>query len=460
VLKTFLNSYFIKPLLALTLKELFFILAFALIFDFFWQYLFKVSVVIFSRLQQRWQTWRLKQQKALLKKVKKQISQIEKVVNLASGWRQQRALKKLAALRKKEFSLEKIVTKAAKPFLPFVSIIIPCHNGEAVLEKTLKAVLSINYKNKEVIVVDDGSTDKTAAIAAKFKPQITLVTRKVCSGRKTGAINFGLSFCQGETVVVIDDDTIVEPDALTYLVAPLAMPEVAAVGGNVKVYPVNTLLTKVQALEYLTIMELSKPYQNNLYGTVLIISGAFGAFFKKYLALIGQWDVDIITEDLDLTWKLYRLRKKVLYSQKAACYTEIPTTLKQLIKQRSRWDYGLFETVAKHKKMLFSRRFPALGFGLLPETVFFELFSIFARPLYLVFLVLSGRNLFVVFLVIVYFYLVLEALTIFTAGLLSNKKRNCLKLYYAPLMLVYHQFLAVVRFRALYRYLTKKGVEW
>lgn len=457
--KTFLN-YFIKPLLALSLKELLFILAFALIFDFFWQYLFRVSVVIFFRCQQSWQTMCFKRQKAMLKKVRKQIAQLEKAVYFASGRQQQKLLRKLAFLRKKEFSLERTVAKAAKPFLPFVSIIIPCHNSEAVLEKTLKAVLSLNYKNKEIIVVDDGSTDKTAAIAGSFQPYITLVKRKVCSGRKTGAINFGLSFCQGDIVVVIDDDTLVEQDALKHLVAPLAEPEVAAVGGNIKVYPENTLLTKVQAIEYLIIMEIAKPYQNNLFGTVLIISGAFGAFLKKHLALIGQWDVDIITEDLDLTWKLYRLRKRVLYNQKAVCYTEIPTNIKQLIKQRSRWDYGLFETFFKHKRMLFTRRFPALGFGLFPETVLFELFFIFARPLYIVFLVLSTRNLLVIFLAIVYFYLALEALTIFTAGLLSKKKRNCLKLYYAPLMLIYHQFLAVLRFRALYRFLTKKGVEW
>lgn len=457
---SFLNSYFIQPLASLMVKELLLILGFALIFDFFWQYLVKVLVVLGWQTKAALADLIIKRYQKKLVKLETKIKQLEAQLKVSYGRNWQRLVKKLARLRKKHFGYKNFLWQATKPFEPFVSIIVPCHNAEAVLENTLKQLLKIDYENKEIIVVDDGSTDKTAAIAAQFQPQINLVQRKVCSGRKTGAINFGLAFCRGDIVVVVDDDTLIAPSSLRYLVQPLKEAGVAAVGGNVKVYPTNGLITKVQEVEYLTIMQISKPFQTYFYGTVLIISGAFGAFYKKYLAQIGQWDVDIVTEDLDVTWKLYRLRKKVAYSPQAVCWTEIPTTIRQLVKQRSRWDYGLFETVAKHKKMLFSRRFPAIGFGLLPETVFFELFSIFVRPLYIALLIATGRNLYTVILTIFYFYLALEVLTIFTAGLLSGQKSSCFKFVYAPLMLLYHQFLAVLRFRALWRFITKKGVEW
>lgn len=454
-----LNKYLVKPVVALSWLELLLIVAFGLIFDFFWQYLVRLLVTLNSHLQEIFSSLNIQIKKRKLTKAKKAVKQLEQKVQ-EQKQPSRRHLRQLLKLRKKVFYLENFLEQVEKPFYPFVSIIIPCHNSEATLEKTLNHVLQLNYPKKEIIVVDDGSTDNTAAIAKKYAPPVNLVQRKVCSGRKTGAINFGLAFCRGDIVVVIDDDTFVAKEALNFLIKPLKQEKIAAVGANIQVYPTNTLLTKLQEIEYLTIMELSKPYQDFFYGTVLIISGAFGAFYKKYLAQIGEWDVDIITEDLDVTWKLYRLRKKIRYSQKAVCATEIPTKITQLIKQRSRWDYGLFETLAKHKQLLFSFKFPTIGFGLFLETLFFEVLSVFARPLYLVGLVLGGQNLYTAFLVIFYFYLALEGLTIFTAGLLSNKKRNCLKVIYAPLMLIYHQFLVVLRFRALYRFLTKKGVEW
>jgi cellulose synthase/poly-beta-1,6-N-acetylglucosamine synthase-like glycosyltransferase len=457
-----LCSIFVEPVAVLSLKEILLILAFAITFDFFWQFAFRVVVILIARAHKNIAN------KISTRKINKIVSlssRINKLENKLSVAEEKDSsttgiLKKLANARKKLRELQKVTDKEIIQ-QPFVSIIIPCHNSEEVIEDTLKQVVNLNYENKEIIVVDDGSTDKTFEVASKFKDSINLIRREFCSGRKTGATNFGLSFAKGDIIVVIDDDTIVERNSLKPLVEPLFGQDVAAVGGNVEVFSEkNNLLTKFQSIEYLIIMQLVKPFQAYFYRAVLIISGSYGAFHKKYLERIGAWDVDIITEDLDLTWKLYRLKKRVLHSEKAVCFTEVPTSLKALAKQRNRWDFGLFETISKHRGFLFSRRFPALGFALLPETIFFEIIAIAARPLYILVLILTGRNLYGTVLLVFYFYLALEFLIIFITGLLSSDKRFCLKAVYAPLMLFYHQFLALVRIRALYRFAAKKGIEW
>lgn len=459
----FLTDLFLYPVLKLAFSEILLILAFAAIFDFGWQFAFRIFVILIARTHQQINHILFINKQAKTEKTLEAIIKLEnKLIKVESNKKKAfKILKKLSALRTRARALKTLIMQSIEEYTPFVSIIIPCHNSSKVIDDTLKQVLSLEYENKEIIVVDDGSTDDTFEVVSRYKQYIKIVRRSFCSGRKTGAINFGLAFASGDIIVVIDDDTIVEKNSLSHIVKPLFDPSVAAAGANIRVFSNNSnLITKLQEVEYMIIMQLAKSFQAYLFKAVLIISGSYGAFKKKYLERIGGWDIDIITEDLDLTWKLYRLKKRVVHSEKAVCYTEVPSTLKDLIKQRNRWDYGLFETIFKHRNFIFSKRFPALGFGLLPESVFFEIITIAARPLYILTLILTGMNLFSVFLLIIYFYLFLEFLIIFCTGLLSSNKRLCLKAVYAPVMLIYHQFLAFVRLRALWRFATKKGIEW
>lgn len=453
---------FWEPITRFTYPSILLVLGFALIFDFFWQYGLRVMLIIAVKIKNRLPSPLPAINSLRIARLKKKIARYESTYeSLSEGsLRTKRTLKKLASLRGGLRLAEAEAPAEPKPYEPFVSIIIPCHNSEDVLGKTLDSVLALEYENREILVVDDGSTDKTKEVALAYGDRIKLVVRETCSGRKTGAIMFGLSFARGDTVVVIDDDTLVNPTSLGELLVPLAIEEVAAVGGNVRVIPAKSLLVKIQQIEYLILMEIAKPFQTHFYNAVLIISGAYGAFKKDLLNMVGAWDADIITEDLDLTWKLYRLKKRVLFSERAVCYTDVPDNLRSFFKQRIRWDVGLFQTLIKHRSFIFSRRFPALGFGLLPETIFFEIFSVVARPIYILFPLFIGKNLSGLVLLLIYFYLALEFLVIITAGLLSDDKKLVFKFVYAPLMLIYHQMLAVVRIVALYRYLTRKEVLW
>jgi cellulose synthase/poly-beta-1,6-N-acetylglucosamine synthase-like glycosyltransferase len=438
------------------------ILGFALVFDFFWQYAVRVLVINWTKLFKVLRSSRLFLSRRRIDRLRQKIKHLEEKYDRASeGSRKQiSVLRKLAKTRGDLRTFEETLTSGPAPHEPFVSIIIPCHNSEDVLGPTLDGVLALDYQNKEVLVVDDGSTDATKEVALRYGDNIKLISRETCSGKKTGAIMFGLTFARGDTVVVIDDDTIVAKPSLRELLSPLTRDDVAAVGGNVRVNPGKNVLVKIQQIEYLVMMEMAKPFQTDLYQAVLIISGAYGAFKKDLLNKVGAWDADIITEDLDLTWKLYRLKKRVLFSEKAVCYTDAPATFKTFVKQRIRWDVGLFQTLFKHRTFIFSRRFPALGFGLLPETIFFEIISVVARPIYLLIPFLLTKNITGLWLLLTYFYLTLEFLVIATAGLMSDDKKLCLKAVYAPVMLVYHQLLAIIRIIALYRYLTRKEIVW
>jgi len=331
---------------------------------------------------------------------------------------------------------------------PYISIIVPCHNSDDVIDDTLRSLIDSGYPKREIIVVDDASTDKTYEKVTSYGRAVTLLHKSKSGGRKTEAVNFGLLHARGEIVVVIDDDTKVAPGALQELIRPLENNEVAAVGGNIKVKTEREgLLVKLQAVEYMVSMELGRAFQSTFYRGVVVISGCFGAFRRDVLRRIGQYDPDTITEDLDLTWKIYRLLKRVDYSPKAICYTEAPRTLKALIRQRTRWDRGLLETLAKHRGMMTDSKIGRAGF-LLMDTLIFEIALLFARPLWVLTLVTLLYAPWTAIILTVGFYFTLEFLTILVAGLLSNDKRNVLKTVYAPAIFVYRQLLGLIRMRA------------
>lgn len=343
---------------------------------------------------------------------------------------------------------------------PKVSIIIPVHNGSEVIEETLRQIKKTRYPDFETIVVDDGSTDDTAEKVAKFD-WVKLVRRATSSGKKTGAINFGLNYASGQVIVVIDDDTPPEPDALAEVVQPLKASRVAASGGNIQVFGARrNLLVRLQELEYLKTMELGRAWQSLIYNAVVVISGAFGAFNREYLAQIGDYDIETITEDLDVTWKLYKLKRMVGFAPYAYAKTDVPVTLGTLKHQRRRWDMGLLQTVSKHRDLVFNKRFGKVGMLMLPEALILELFLIIIKPFYIMILIFRHINLAEIALTSFYFYLVLEVLSISTAGLFSNKKKWALRVYYAPLMIFYYTWLATVRWSAIIAYVRGKEMKW
>lgn len=456
-----------QPITTLSLNQILVILGLSIAFDTVYAFFLRIIVVSVFRIKKfitgtvkNLRTEYLKEKNTRfndeIKQLQLKFSEINDIVSETRLEVQISNLRK--RLQKNERQLEAITEE---PFTPFVSIIIPVHNGEDVIEDTLKSLLALEYENKEIIVVDDASKDNTYERAAKFEPQINLIKRERSTGLKTGAVNFGLSFSRGEIVAVIDDDTTLEPDSLTYIVQAFRDPGVSAATGNIRTKsPKKNMLVKLQSLEFLNSMEIGRPFQDIVFGVPFVISGALSIFRKEVMAQIGEFDIDIITEDLDITWKLYRLRRRIAYVHDAVAYTDTPNNFKTLKKQRYRWDIGFFQTLVKQRSLTLNWRYGRVGMLMLPETVTVEVIVLLARPFYFTFLVICGYPFFTAILILLLYYIVLQFLETLIAGLFSSKKKLALNAFYAPIMIAYRQYLAAIRLRAFYDFLRKKKATW
>lgn len=463
-----MSTFAIVGLTKLSTKDIIIILAPALFFDFFWQYLVRLAFIVPTRTSRYLRTRRFKKRVAIFKFALSEAEQKLKTFrrDLADADRSSTSERsRIQSLIVSEVGrrdhLKDTLNRLLEPeFIPRISIIVPCHNSEAVLAETLNSLVELSYPNKEIIVVDDASTDRTYKTAESFLPRVKLYRREISTGRKTGAVNFGLTFATGEVVAVVDDDTIVGRNSLQPLVQPMGNPVIGAAGANIRVKTTKrTLVGTMQRIEYLTTMELGRQFQSFVYHAVFVISGAFGAFTRSYLEQIGHYDVDIITEDLDITWKLYKLRKLVVYVPQATAWTDVPTTYRQLAKQRTRWDRGLFETLTKHRRFLFNPRYGTIGLLLLPEA-FFEVLMLMVRPFYYLLILALGYPFMSVLILASLFYLILEFLLIATSTLISEEKSSIWLTTLALPMLLYRQFLAAIRWRALLLFLCGRRPKW
>ncbi len=238
-------------------------------------------------------------------------------------------------------------------YRPMVSVIIPARNEEKVIEHAIKSVLESDYEPKEVIIVDDASTDRTFEVALKYQGSKVKVLRREVGGLgKARALNFGLRFSKGDVIIFMDADTLIGRDAIRELVRKLQNPSILAVSGNVVVRNRTNLLTKLQAIEYIVSFHLFRKGLS-IFGAVPIISGALGAFRRDVVEVTGLYDVDIVTEDFDITVKTLKLGRVVQASSYAVAYTEVPERLGDLYRQRLRWYRGAFEVLFKHRDVMF-----------------------------------------------------------------------------------------------------------
>lgn len=233
---------------------------------------------------------------------------------------------------------------------PFVSVIIPAHNEQDSIENTVLAALASNYPEFEVIVVDDGSKDSTPKILERLAhthPRVRAFIMKQNMG-KPSALRYGVLACCGEIVMTIDADAYIDPNAMRWMVNHfLTGPRVGAVTGNPRVRNRTTLLAKVQVGEYSSIIGMIKRTQRIL-GKVLTVSGVIVAFRKRALLDVGMWDHDMITDDINVTWKLEKHFWDIRYEPNALCWILVPETLRGLWKQRVRWSQGGGEVIRRH----------------------------------------------------------------------------------------------------------------
>jgi cellulose synthase/poly-beta-1,6-N-acetylglucosamine synthase-like glycosyltransferase/peptidoglycan/xylan/chitin deacetylase (PgdA/CDA1 family) len=240
---------------------------------------------------------------------------------------------------------------AAQP--PPVSIVVPAFNEAVGIERAVRSLLASDHPELEVVVVDDGSTDGTAEIVAGIPDSRLHLVRQDNSG-KAAALNAGLAHARHDVIVMVDGDTLFEPSTLARLVAPLADPEVGAVSGNTKVGNRSGLLGRWQHIEYVVGFNLDRRMYEVLQ-CMPTVPGAIGAFRRDVLEDVGGVPTDTLAEDTDLTLAIGRTGRRVLYAEDARAWTEAPSTLGALWRQRYRWSFGTMQAVWKHRRAIVSR---------------------------------------------------------------------------------------------------------
>jgi cellulose synthase/poly-beta-1,6-N-acetylglucosamine synthase-like glycosyltransferase len=250
---------------------------------------------------------------------------------------------------------------------PSVTAILPCYNEALTIENAAKSMMGQSYKNLEVLIVSDGSTDNTNVIgkklADKYGPKLKFIEKP--NGGKASALNVGITHAKGEIVICMDADSVFGKDTVAYLASSFNDPNVVGVAGNIKVSNSCNFWTRSQRVEWATGLQLQQRAFSEL-GCMQVITGAVGAFRKSALLEIGGYSSDTIVEDMDLTVTLQRHKgAKVLFNPWAIAKTEAPESFKDFYKQRYRWTYGRYQILKKHKDMLFNPEFGLMGmFGL------------------------------------------------------------------------------------------------
>lgn len=377
---------------------------------------------------------------------------------------------------------------AISPLSPSVSIIAPAFNESANIINNVKTLLGLHYRNFEVIIINDGSTDNTFELMEEFfglkkvhyffeykipcekvkaiyKPtkkeyaNLTVID-KHCGHCKADAANAGINICRNDLILVIDADSIIEPDSITKLVKPFLEErnkKVIGTGGVIRILNscdvedglvknINVpkkLLARWQVLEYTRAFLLGRMAWSQLDG-LMLISGAMGMFDRETLIKAGGYDPKAIGEDMELVLRMrrYMAEKKqdyvVTYIPDPLCWTEVPADYRSLESQRTRWARGLVYALKKHNVMFFNNTYKRLGMLGYPFWLFFEWLApliAFVGMFYTVYLAIDGainwKFFFLLYAFIYAFAIFMSAWSVLFEELTFHKykkKRDVLKL--------------------------------
>jgi cellulose synthase/poly-beta-1,6-N-acetylglucosamine synthase-like glycosyltransferase len=267
-------------------------------------------------------------------------------------------------------------------YSPSVAVVVPAYNEEKVVVQTIASLLACDHpEDFEIIVVDDGSTDATYRRTCDTfinDPRVRVFTKP--NGGKPAALNFGVSRTQAEVVVALDADTVFTRDTIAKLARHFADPRVGAVAGNAKVGNRINILTRWQALEYITSQNLDRRAFDVL-NCITVVPGAVGAWRRKLVERAGGFSDSTLAEDADLTMAIRKQGYSIVYEEEAVALTEAPDTVRGFIRQRYRWMYGTMQAAWKHADALFRPRYGALGFVALPNVLVFQVLFPLVSPM-------------------------------------------------------------------------------
>lgn len=241
---------------------------------------------------------------------------------------------------------------------PPASILIPCHNEEENVRDTLAYALATEYPDFEVVAVNDGSSDRTGAIldeVALGEARLRVVHLASNQG-KAMALRAGALAARHEFLICIDGDALLHPTAVAWLMSHLASGRrVGAVTGNPRILNRSTLLGKLQVGEFSSIIGLMKRAQR-IYGRIFTVSGVIAGFRRTALHRVGYWAEDMVTEDIDISWRLQMDHWDIRFEPDALCYIYMPETFRGLWRQRIRWAQGGMEVLLRHGTRLLKWR--------------------------------------------------------------------------------------------------------
>jgi len=239
---------------------------------------------------------------------------------------------------------------------PLVTVLIPCFDESPNLRETISAAVGQTYPNLEVIAINDGSGDMTGDILDQLAleyPRLRVIHLEKNQG-KAMALRMGALVARGEFLLCIDGDAVLDPDATKYMTRLLIKsPRVGAVTGNPRIRTRSTLLGRVQVGEFSSIIGLIKRAQR-IYGTINTVSGVIVAYRRSALHACGYWSLDMVTEDIDVSWMLQADHWSIQYEPDALCWILMPETIRGLWKQRLRWAQGGAEVFLKQINHMFA----------------------------------------------------------------------------------------------------------
>lgn len=295
----------------------------------------------------------------------------------------------ILAVRQK-FANQHIIPPEYNQEIP-ISVLIPAYNEEKVIKDAIERVLSTQYANFEILVVNDGSKDATSQIVKdNFADNSKVKLLDLTNRGKAGALNEALKHVTGEIIVALDADTQFEPDTIAKLVRWFKDEKIGAVAGNARVGNEINLVTRWQAIEYIVSQNIERRALAN-FDAITVVPGAVGAWRKKALEEVGNYPEDTLAEDQDLTIAIQKIGWKVIYDEDAIAWTEAPESFAALAKQRFRWSFGTLQCLWKHRDLLLQKNKNARGLSLIgiPQAWVFQIFFALISPLIDLALVLS-----------------------------------------------------------------------
>ncbi|MCI1450577.1 MAG: glycosyltransferase, partial [Prevotella sp.] len=278
-------------------------------------------------------------------------------------------------IREKRIEHHRIYPEIDPHTAPLVSIIVPAYNEEVNITATLSNLRKQDYPNFNVVFVDDGSKDNTLqCVQDHFGDDHKIQILHQKNAGKASALNNGINHTDAEYIVCIDADTRLQHDAIGIMMKHMLADtdkKVGAVAGNVKTGNERNILTKWQSIEYTTSQNFDRMAYSSV-NAITVVPGAIGCFRRQAIIDAGGLTTDTLAEDCDLTMRILDAGYIIENENKAVALTEAPETIRQFVKQRTRWCFGVLQSFWKHRSELFTTKHKGLGLWALPNMLVFQ----------------------------------------------------------------------------------------